>query len=377
MSNFSDRHHSSVGRIKCLPSITRELEIVKKLEAYFSKRIAYLKEQEETQKKLRDSYRYSRLPRLPTEITIRILSNIHSENVVDTEIPEALSVVAYGLLPYLILKPYLMLPPYSKNFNKKSTLYDINDQTVDMPILMDTDISSTVNLEVCVYDWRMLQSSQDTLHILLRIPHRWKELGLYFQNVRQIRPMLDTFAPCLPHLKELITRNEVHLASSMSYPSLTSIASYSSKRIFFPIHALPAIFTSGILDHVTELYLNDFSFFDRGSWNSSRRYAMKRFPDILSNLPSLKMLSAESPTYYADGFPPKVQSSSLKSLKILSDGSRTAQFLLLFSDCPIDTIFVGSAGIVANMVNCFPGLRDLTCVSKLANPINNCEYNLD
>lgn len=76
---------------------------MRKLRSYCRERIAQLKEEEKTQKELRIYCRYSRLPKLPTEIIVRILSTLESGtgSTLNTQIPKAISVEACGLLQTL------------------------------------------------------------------------------------------------------------------------------------------------------------------------------------------------------------------------------------------------------------------------------------
>lgn len=178
---------------------------MRKLRSYCRERIAQLKEEEKTQKELRIYCRYSRLPKLPTEIIVRILSTLESGtgSTLNTQIPKAISVEACGLLPQLILKPCLVLPPYCKNFDTKRTLVAVGSKSLEISILTDPDVSRSVSLSMEIKHWKIVVENKSVLRSLLRVPHRWRRLQLFFSGSGSISPVLESVRPCFQYIKDL------------------------------------------------------------------------------------------------------------------------------------------------------------------------------
>ena len=367
---------SSDNRAHDLPTLPRELAMAMKLEQYYQGRTYELKQRREVQEKLRTGYRYLSLPRLPVEIIIRIISYLDSRNVINTAGSYSISVTAFDLLPYLILKPYLLLPPYCKCFDdtKKPeeliallTLEDINNEaTMEMKVLTEVDDLALVSLYVRIEDWeRVRDDENDTLRLLLRSPRRWKELDLSFGKVDQIPQILDALAPCLPHVKEIdFKRTDPDRDYMFSPTPVSSSAADSSKKISFPLIALPTLFSTSLFNSVTDLVL-DNSRVDESE--DMQKSVMKKLPHILSSLPCLKRLalSLYSPIFYEEYGSSKIKSSTLRILSLKSIGRNEAPFLTLFSECRIETIGAfGWGPRLTNLVEFFPGVKELYCVSS-------------
>lgn len=360
---------------------SQELQTAAKLRYSSKKRTYKHKTRKKAKKKLRAVYCSLHLPRLPTEIIVRILSYLDSRNTVNMGNGVGLTVTAYGLLPYLILNPYLFLPPYCKYFDpgtkvehiRSLSLEDINDVVMEMRILAESNISSHVSLYVYIHTWPRVRDTPD-LRLLLQIPRRWRELGISFGNVEHISPVFDTLAPCLPHLQELHVKFEdVDRRGDLSpllIDSVASMAMTSSKEIYFPFYALPLLFNKGIFDLVTTLCLdNSFSPLPTEGDNTCRNL-MKNLPHILSDLPCLESLtlSLNSPTYYEDYRKLRLRSDSLRDLSLLCMGNNQAPFLEIFLDCPIEALsfnYQAPDFKLAHVARFFPSVRKLSYVSSL------------
>lgn len=210
-----------------------------KLENYYRERVAQLTEQENAQKKLRVHCRYSRLPKLPTEIIIQILSYLHvstyrypRKNTLNTPIPDAISVMVKGLLPHLVLKPCLELPPHCKDFNAELDLVDIGKQDMEISILTDPDILWSISLEVGIRNWEIVRDQAEILQLLLRVPHRWKKLSLSFSSAESVMPMLKTFEPCFRNLKKLALLGDDNLIEAqVSLSSVEHVVTGSIEKV--------------------------------------------------------------------------------------------------------------------------------------------------
>lgn len=79
---------------------------------------------------------------------------------------------------------------------------------MDLPIFDEAGIvqSTTLKVEIyadCFRDWNEYFDSEHgyVLRSLLHIPHRWRKLVIYGMNEdTKCLPMINTLAPCLPHL---------------------------------------------------------------------------------------------------------------------------------------------------------------------------------
>lgn len=355
-----------------LPVLRRELEVVKKLEIYYRERAALLAEQEETQKKIRDYYRYQRLPKLPTEIIVQILSGFYSENYLNTEIPNAISVLAKGLLlPHLILKPYLALPS-----DTKLVLTDIDKQKMEISVLKNPDVLRSISLEVDIKDWEIVRDEEGILHVLMQDLSRWKKLQLFFRETKSVLPMIKTFGPCFQYIEELTTYGYESIIEMQSFPpySVEPIATGPLETIKIQFCVLPALSNLGLLKQVKNLYLfgagiRTFKAQNRNSF----RTAMNQLPRILSDLTSLEFLRLINSYCDEDNDLPKVRSSTRRTLELAREGggfiART--FLALFSECPIETLDVDSNyghPMMAELVEIFPGVKKMTYVSSSSYP---------
>lgn len=387
----ADTVPSSESRAQGLPVLPQELASALQLEEYYQERTRQLKERKETQEKIRTAYRYFHLPRLPTEIVIRILSYLPRNRAVWIRTSTCgLSIAAYGLLPHFILQPSLLLPPYCSSFGEERTpeevislfksVEDIKEMEMRAEILTVLGGLEFVGLYVKVYNWRNVLNGDDRgdeFQKLLQIPHRWEELVLCFANLEEIPQMLDNVAPCLPYLKKVTFQDEDRDSDEhFIYPGgpEPSIAVDSSKRITFPLHILLTLFNTGILDSVSMLKL-DCSFFAQAEENTdTQKSSMRNLPHILSSMSCLESLILYIPdyssTYYEEYKSLKVQSASLRTLALDNIGKNQEPFLTLFSDCQIETIYTHGWGRrLSNLAGLFPSIKKLFIVSTPSNRI--------
>lgn len=212
---------------------------MKKLENYYRERAAQLTEHESAQKKLRIQCRYSKLPKLPTEIIIRIGSYLlcysytyPEGNALNTPISDAISVVVKDLLPHLIHKPCLELPPYCKDFKAELALLDIEKENMEISIFTDPDILWSISLEVEIKNWEIVRDQAEILQLLLRVPHRRKKLSLSFSNAESVMPMLKTFEPCFQNLKKLALLGDDNLIEAqVSLSSVEHVVTGSIEKV--------------------------------------------------------------------------------------------------------------------------------------------------
>lgn len=309
---------------------------MRKLENYYRERAAQLVEQENVQKKLRVYCRYSRLPKLPTEIILQILSCFpFPKKVLKTRIPEAICVVVEGLHPFLVLKPCLELPPYCEDCRTELALAGFGMQKIDISVLADPDILWSVNLEVDIMDWRIVKEEAEILHLLLRVPHRWKDLKMFISDAESVISMLKTLGPCFQNLGRLTASSFNKAIETQSLPpSVDHVMTSSIETFEISFSLLSVFYNSGLFGSIKNLHLYeaDISTFDTQS-RDAYKVTISNLPRILSSLPHLEFLLIWEPCYDEDDGSPKIISDSLHRLEIRSprDDVLIIPFLALFS----------------------------------------------
>lgn len=163
---------------------------------------------------------YPRLPRLPMEIIMLIISftdELLSESCqCDTGTStiktnsEGFKVDNSRLLPQVILCPRLLKPHYVDAIQPTWRLKYAAKNPLKPSVLTDKRITKFMSLSVTIREWPLTRKDMNILRTLIeRVPNRWDRLYLDFYYLSDPRavvvPVLTFLRPCFSYITNLST----------------------------------------------------------------------------------------------------------------------------------------------------------------------------
>lgn len=332
-------------------------------------------------RQVRSGRTYARLPRLPVEIIMMIISHVEEllEDYVNTNIEtnsEGLKVYNTSLLPQVILKPSVLRHHYLQAIPTDLPLEDIGEIPLKPTILTDKRISKflklSIALEIELFDLTRESNDMNILCILAeQVFQRWESLffKLCESASEKIVPLLDICKPCLPFITDLnaigyCTVENPSVSSALETTKALKPCPMSLKSVDVWLCFLPTLFNIGVLGGITTLAIHCDKM-------HLQNIVMPNLPEILSSISRLEVFTFEGfRTIGRFDFSnlPKVRSKTLHTIE-LNDSTGPSNdfiaFLAIFSECPVRTLDSDHCDPTLEELNeLFPHLRKLIYVSE-------------